>query len=148
MNEKGVDLDGALDWVAESHEQVLSELQVQCQVLPSWGPTIDLRVKMYVKRLACFLRGSDCWAFETERYFGTKGREIQKQRIIDLLPKAEVVAPIMMAPSQDFRGLNLPRIAHRIGPLFPLHIAHLIVWTVLCLIAVKTLSVLLYLSAP
>ncbi len=104
MNEKGVDLDGALDWVSEYHEQVLSEFQAQYGVLPSWGPAIDLRVKTYIGRLACFMRGIDCWAFETERYFGTKGREIQKQRIVDLLPKADGVAPIMMAPSgsRDF----------------------------------------------
>jgi hypothetical protein len=25
MNGKGIDLDGALDWVAEYHEQILSE---------------------------------------------------------------------------------------------------------------------------
>jgi hypothetical protein len=27
MNEKAIDLDGAFDWVAEYHEQVLSEFQ-------------------------------------------------------------------------------------------------------------------------
>jgi len=102
MNEKGVDLHGALDWVAEYHRQVLSEFQAQYRTLPSWGPAIDLRVKTYVERLACFIRGIDCWAFETERYFGTKGREIQIQRIVGLLPKAEAVAPIMMAPSIEF----------------------------------------------
>ena len=102
MNEKGVDLDGALDWVEVYHGQVLSEFQAQYRTLPSWGLAIDLRVKTYVERLACFIRGIDCWAFETERYFGTKGRELQKRRIVDLLPKAEAVAPIMMAPSREF----------------------------------------------
>jgi hypothetical protein len=102
MNEKGVDLDGALDWVEEYHGQVLSEFQAQYRVLPSWGPVVDLSVKTYVEGLACFVRGIDCWAFETERYFGTKGREIQRQRIVDLLPKAQTVAPIMMAPRREF----------------------------------------------
>ncbi len=102
MNEKGVDLDGALDWVAEYHEQVLSEFQAQYRTLPSWGPATDLKIKTYIERLACFIRGIDCWAFETERYFGTKGREIQKQRIVDLLPKAEAAASIMMAPPTEF----------------------------------------------
>jgi Delta6-protoilludene synthase len=99
MAEKGVDLDGALDWVAEYHGHVLLEFQAQCQALPSWGPAVDLEVKAYVERLAYFIRGIDCWAFETERYFGTKGREIQKQRVVDLLPKVEAasVTP-MMAP--------------------------------------------------
>jgi hypothetical protein len=102
MNEKAVDLDGALDWLTEYHEQVLSKFQAQYRTLPSWGSAIDLRVKTYVERLACFIRGIDCWAFETERYFGKKGGEIQRQRIVDLLPKAEAVAPIMMAPSLEF----------------------------------------------
>jgi hypothetical protein len=112
MNEKGVDLAGALDWVSEYHEQVLSEFQSQYRALASWGPAIDFKVKMYVEGLASFIRGIDCWAFETERYFGNKGREIQNQRIVDLLPKAGAVAPIMMAPCRDFdiwsfRGLRI-----------------------------------------
>jgi len=105
MNEQGIDLNGALDWVAEYHEQILSEFQAQYQALPSWDPAIDLRVKTYVERLAYFMRGIDCWAFETERYFGTKGREIQEQRIVDLLPKANAVAPVMIAPAK-FAWLN------------------------------------------
>lgn len=95
MNEKNFNLDGALDWVAEYHGQVLSEFQAQHRVLPSWGPAIDHRVKMYVERLGQFIRGIDCWAFETERYFGTKGREVQKQRIVTLLPKKGELMPTL-----------------------------------------------------
>ena len=101
MNENGTDLDGALDWVSEYHGQVLSEFQVQYRDLPSWDPTIDLEVKTYVERLACFIRGIDCWAFETERYFGTKGLEVQGKRVVSLLPRAEAVTP-MMVPSREF----------------------------------------------
>lgn len=93
MNEKKVNLDGALDWVAEYHGQVLSEFQAQYQMLPSWEPVIDQKVKMYVERLGQFIRGIDCWAFETERYFGTKGREVQKQRLVTLLPKKGELMP-------------------------------------------------------
>ena len=101
MDEKGVGLDGALDWVSEYHGQVLSEFQAQYRDLPSWGPAIDLEVKAYVKRLAYFIRGIDCWAFETERYFGTKGVEVQMKRVVNLLPRAEAVTP-MMAPNREF----------------------------------------------
>jgi Delta6-protoilludene synthase len=101
MNENGVDLDGALDWVAEYHKQVLSEFQAQYDNLPSWGPTMDLKVKVYVERLAYFVRGIDCWAFETERYFGTKGLEVQGKRVVNLMPRAEAVTP-MMAPGKTF----------------------------------------------
>ena len=96
MNEKKVNLDRALDWVAEYHGQVLSEFQAQYRMLPSWGPIIDWKVNTYVERLAQFIRGIDCWAFETERYFGTKGREVQKLRIATLLPQKGEVTPTMI----------------------------------------------------
>ena len=93
MNEKNFNLHRALDWVAEYHGQVLSEFQAQHRVLPSWGPVIDKKVKTYVERLCQFIRGIDCWAFETERYFGTKGREVQKRRIVTLLPQRGELIP-------------------------------------------------------
>ena len=101
MNEKGAGLNGALHWVSEYHEQILSEFQAQYCTLPSWGTAIDLKVKTYVERLAYFIRGIDCWAFETERYFGTEGREVQSKRIVNLLPKVKAVTP-MMAPRREF----------------------------------------------
>jgi hypothetical protein len=58
MNEKGVDLDGALDWLAKYHDEVLSKFQaqskfqVQRHMLP-WGPDMDRVVNEYVERLTC-----------------------------------------------------------------------------------------------
>jgi hypothetical protein len=144
MNEKGIDLDAALNWVAEYHGRILSEFRVQYQVLPFWDPVIDLRVRTYVERLAYFVRGIDCWAFETERYFGTKGREIQERRIVGLLPRAGV-AHVMTAPAKLAQGwLNessdistwqwMQRLIFR-------HMSYFILfWIVVCLMGVKSLS--------
>jgi hypothetical protein len=100
MNEKGVDLDGALNWVGAYHEGVLSRFQAQRHMLPSWGPDMDSVVDSYVERLAYWIRGHDCWSLESGRYFGSKGPEIQKHRSVTLLPRVELpgVTP-MMAPS-------------------------------------------------
>ena len=100
MNEKGVDLDGALKWVGECHEEVLSRFQAQRRMLPSWGFDMDLVVDAYVERLAHWIRGHDCWSFESGRYFGSKGREIKKHRLVTLLLRVNKpgVTP-MMAPS-------------------------------------------------
>jgi hypothetical protein len=143
MNEKGIGLDGALDWVAGYHEQILSEFQAQYRALPSWDPAIDLRVKTYVERLAYFMRGIDCWAFETERYFGTKGREIQAQRIVDLLPEAGAVAPILIAPAK----LTWPNESSKISGcqwmqrlIFRNMSYFMLFWIVVCLMAVKSFS--------
>jgi len=101
MNEKGVDLDGALDWLAEYNEVVLSQFQAQYRMLPLWGSDMDPIVTAFVERLAHWIRGHDCWSFESERYFGTKGPEIQKHRLVTLLPRSRRpdVTPMMARPS-------------------------------------------------
>jgi hypothetical protein len=101
MNEKGVDLDGALDWLAEYNRVVLSRFQAHYQMLPSWGPDMDPIVTAFVERLAHWVRGLDCWSFESERYFGTEGTEIQKHRLVTLLPRSRRpdVTPMMARPS-------------------------------------------------
>jgi len=93
MNEKGLDLDGALDWVATTYEQVLSRFEAQIRTLPSWGSDIDPAVNSFVERLCHWIRGHDCWSFESERYFGTKGLEIQNQRLMPLLPTRKSCEP-------------------------------------------------------
>ena len=102
MNEKGVDLGGALDWLAKYNDEVLSEFQAQCHMLPSWDPDMDRVVNEYVERLAYCVRGNDCWSFESRRYFGTKGQEIKEHRLVTLIPRVTQpgVTP-MMAPSQS-----------------------------------------------
>jgi len=97
MHEKGVDLDGALDWLAEYNRVVLSRFQAQYRMLPSWGPDMDPVITAFVERLAYWIRGHDCWSFESERYFGTKGPEIQKHRLVTLLPRSRRpdVTPMM-----------------------------------------------------
>ncbi|KAI0280317.1 terpenoid synthase [Russula aff. rugulosa BPL654] len=73
MNEKGVDLDGALAWLGNIMES---------RTVPSWGPAIDSDVETFVERL---------------------GPEIQKHRLVTLLPKAKKpdVTPMMVQPSAE-----------------------------------------------
>jgi len=101
MNEKGVDLDGALHWLGEYHGQVLSKFQAQSRTLPSWGGAVDADVTTYVDRLGYWIRGIDSWSLETERYHGTKGPEVRKHRLVTLLPKVKKadVTPMMAQPS-------------------------------------------------
>jgi hypothetical protein len=101
MNEKGVDLDAALKWLAEHNGELLSRFQTQYRMLPSWGPEMDPIVAAFVERLAYWIRGHDCWSFSAERYFGTKGPEIQKHRLVTLLPRLSSkpdVTPMMAQP--------------------------------------------------
>ncbi len=56
-----------------------------------------------MERLGYWIRGIDCWSLETERYFGTKGLEIQKHRVVTLLPKAKKadLTPMMVQPRTE-----------------------------------------------
>jgi Delta6-protoilludene synthase len=87
MKEKGVGLDDALTWVEVSFREALSQFQAQLQMLPSWGPAVDAVIREYVERLCLWIRGHDCWSFESEMYFGTKGPEIQRLKVMTLLQK-------------------------------------------------------------
>ena len=103
MNEKRVDLDGALSLLGEYHGQVLSKFLAQRATLPSWGHVVDSDVEAFVERAGYWVRGLDSWSLESQRYFGTKGPEIQKHRLVTLLPKANRpdVTPMMAQPSAE-----------------------------------------------
>jgi hypothetical protein len=45
-----------------------------------------------VEGLAYWVRGSDNWSFESHRYFGTQGPEIQKTRELYMLPRVDALA--------------------------------------------------------
>jgi hypothetical protein len=95
MNEAGVDLDGALDWIAIYNDRLLSKLQAQHHVLSLWGPDTDRIVNEFEERLGHWVRGHDCWCFESKRYFGSKGLEIKEHRLVILREGTRRVTPIM-----------------------------------------------------
>ncbi|KAJ3563357.1 hypothetical protein NP233_g8992 [Leucocoprinus birnbaumii] len=92
MRQFNLDFHGAMDWVLNYHAEVEMKFLDGLKRVPSWGPDIDRQMKQYLYGLANWPRCNDCWNFESGRYFGSKGREIQKTRMVPLLPK---VAPYM-----------------------------------------------------
>ncbi|KAL5482772.1 STS14 [Sanghuangporus weigelae] len=88
MRELNLDLDRAMEWVAEYHAQVQARFLNGRKQLPSWGADLDRQVEEYLDGLANWARGNVCWHFESGRYFGTKSLEVQQTRRVALLPKA------------------------------------------------------------
>ncbi|KAI0267841.1 terpenoid synthase [Gloeopeniophorella convolvens] len=101
MTENDLDLDDALEWVGQYYDQILIKFQAQHSALPLWGPAIDYHVNALVDRFGYWLRGHDCWSFESERYFGADGRKMKKHKLVTLLSRVDMfqVMP-MMAASQ------------------------------------------------
>ncbi|KAH7904615.1 isoprenoid synthase domain-containing protein [Hygrophoropsis aurantiaca] len=90
MHELHLDLGSAFGWAAKYHAELRERFFNGLGRVPSWGPTIDKQMQEFLDALAIWLRGNICWSFESERYFGKKGAEIQKTRILPLLPKIKV----------------------------------------------------------
>jgi len=89
MHQFDTDLDGALAWVCQYHEEVKARFLEGLKRVPSFGPKVDRQLEEYILHLANWPRANDCWNFESGRYFGSKGLEIQKTRCVPLLPKVQ-----------------------------------------------------------
>jgi hypothetical protein len=87
MNEQGLDLQSAVDFVGEMCKQSINRFIDDRAALPSWGVKIDRDVSVYVDGLANWIVGSLHWSFMTERYFGTNGAKIKAGRVVNLLPQ-------------------------------------------------------------
>ncbi|KAG6828179.1 hypothetical protein H0H92_008910 [Tricholoma furcatifolium] len=87
MNEEGLDLQSAVDFVGNMCRQSIDRFVEDRANLPSWGPDIDRDVAVYVNGLADWIVGSLHWSFESERYFGKDGREVKATRVVNLLPR-------------------------------------------------------------
>lgn len=95
MHHYNIDIDGAMVWIEARYETLKKDFMVSYGDLPKWGVKLDTDVQIYVEGIANWIRASDQWGFESERYFGTKGPEIQLSRRVVLLPRkrAEEVGP-------------------------------------------------------
>jgi Delta6-protoilludene synthase len=87
MRELNIDLKGAMDWAANYHATVEDKFINGLHRLPSFSREVDAQLQEYILGLANWPRSNDCWNFESGRYFGDKGLEIQKTRRVRLLPK-------------------------------------------------------------
>ncbi|EIW79743.1 terpenoid synthase [Coniophora puteana RWD-64-598 SS2] len=87
--ELGCSLDDAFVWAARYHAEIQERFHSRMGSLPSWGPRMDDEVKQYVEGMAYWVRGNHAWSYEGQRYFGSRGVEIQKTRKVPLLDKVD-----------------------------------------------------------
>jgi hypothetical protein len=90
MHERGCDVQEAMQWAAKYHKEVEARFLENMNRLPSFYPSVDADLHEYLFQLANWPRGNDCWSFESGRYFGSKGLDVQKTRKVPLLAKVSV----------------------------------------------------------
>ena len=95
MHHFELDMFHAAEWVACYHKEVEARFLDTLTRLPCFGPGVDEALREYTtKSLAAWPRGNDCWTFESERYFRSKGAEVRKTGKTPLLAK-RVMGPGM-----------------------------------------------------
>lgn len=96
MHHHGMTLQEAVDFVGDLCKKSIDRFIENRACLPSWGPEIDQQVQAYVQGLADWIVGSLHWSFKSERYFGKKGLQIKKSRVVELAP-VRVLEPVASA---------------------------------------------------
>ncbi|KAM7192315.1 terpene cyclase [Naviculisporaceae sp. PSN 640] len=90
MHQFGLTLHEAYEWVGSYHDDVLEEFIDLYETLP-WFPNeseaTNQELREYVNGLGDWVRANERWSFEGGRYFGDKGMEVLKSRIVALLPQ-------------------------------------------------------------
>lgn len=89
MHEYDLDLQGALYWLSGYATSTVSKFLSDRDNLPSWGAEVDKAIYEYFDRVARCVRGYDQWSYETKRYYGQNGFQVQKTRKISLKPRDE-----------------------------------------------------------
>ncbi|TDL15490.1 terpenoid synthase [Rickenella mellea] len=89
-HELKTDLDGSLKWISKLHDNLADQFLADFANVPSFGDRdLDAQVATYVDGLGNWVRANDSWSFESQRYFGKKGTEIEESRWVTLLPKVK-----------------------------------------------------------
>ena len=87
IHEHHLDIPAAMKWLEEFGRQRVATLLNGIKELPSWGPEIDGKVRKYIDDIGYLVRGTDVWCYESERYWGGKGKEIRTTRMVTIWPE-------------------------------------------------------------
>ncbi|KAF8529365.1 terpenoid synthase [Gautieria morchelliformis] len=89
MRSENVSLQEAMS-LLQAHISTLAAqfLAIRAQVWEaSHSDPVDASLLAYIDGIGNWVRANDAWSFESQRYFGDKGLEIQERRVIELRPK-------------------------------------------------------------
>lgn len=88
MREYDLDLDGAIDWVAEQFTACAEHaLEIWPKALAesaSYPNVVRDEFALYIDHVMNWPRANDCWSYECGRYFGQSGLRVQENRTVEL----------------------------------------------------------------
>ncbi|KAJ7474144.1 hypothetical protein FB451DRAFT_1398142 [Mycena latifolia] len=87
MHQYNMNHQQAMNWISDLHDEIVDEFLALWESIPTFGGPLDREVRTYADGLGNWVRANDAWSFESQRYFGTQGPEIQRTRTVKMLPK-------------------------------------------------------------
>ncbi|KAG1870643.1 isoprenoid synthase domain-containing protein [Suillus subalutaceus] len=87
MDDRGLDLQGAIDYTAQMCKDAIQRFESNRAILPSWEEEVDRQVAIYVEGMQNWMVGSLHWHLDSVRFSGTDGYAVKQDRIVKLLPK-------------------------------------------------------------
>ena len=87
MHHKKCTLDEAIRWATTYHGGAQARFLDTMKQVPSFGAQVDPQLRKYICSIAVWARANYCWSFESGRYFGDKGQEMQTTRVVPLVAK-------------------------------------------------------------
>ncbi|KXN85516.1 Delta(6)-protoilludene synthase [Leucoagaricus sp. SymC.cos] len=89
MQDHEMDVPAAMEWLENFGKHRVATFLNGIEELPSWGEEIDVDIQRYIDSIGYLVRGADAWSYESERYWGEKGMEVQKTRVVTFFPENE-----------------------------------------------------------
>ena len=92
MKEHGLTLQGAMDFVGKEFHKRSSLFLTLVGEVPTFADLdgeASQALDRYMWGMGNWVTANIYWSYESERYFGTRGSEIMKHRLVEISPKRE-----------------------------------------------------------
>lgn len=91
MQHEQFTLSEAVAWIGNYASKCVQNFLNDLRHVPYFGEEHQADVEHYLNGLGNWVRGHDSWSFESGRYFGMHGLEVQRSRKVVLLPRQWLV---------------------------------------------------------
>ena len=89
MQQFNLDSQEAMDRAYKCHREIQRKFIGLIDEVPSFGREVDTAVSDYIFHMGCWVQANVCWSFESGRFFGNRGLEIQRDGWVELYPKVK-----------------------------------------------------------
>ncbi|KAF8474316.1 isoprenoid synthase domain-containing protein [Gautieria morchelliformis] len=88
MEQYNTDAQTAMNCLGKLHDELAEQFCDVWMKIPTFGGPVDREIRTYLDGVANWVRANDTWSFESMRYFGNRGLDVQSTRKDQLLSRS------------------------------------------------------------